>query len=189
MDDLPYGGASRNNPAGNRRFAALTPAEGEIVEAIAARIFPATSTPGATEAGAVFYIDRLLREAYPKLLSSYQTGCAAMERHARMKFKQSFLALSPPQQDAVLTDFDRGEVRSYPKAKRFFSLVRRHTMEGVLGEPSYGGNRDMIGWRLVGFPGQQFGYADAYINRVIDLEPVAIDGAYPRPEALDDRKR
>jgi hypothetical protein len=33
----------------------------------------------------------------------------------------------------------------------------------------------MIGWRLVGFPGQQAGYADAYVNKRVDLAPVAID--------------
>ena len=37
-----------------------------------------------------------------------------------------------------------------------------------------GGNKDMLGWRLVGFPGQQFGYADAYINRAVDMEPMAV---------------
>jgi hypothetical protein len=25
----------------------------------------------------------------------------------------------------------------------------------------------------VGFPGQQYGYPDAYINKLVDLEPVA----------------
>jgi gluconate 2-dehydrogenase gamma chain len=50
-------------------------------------------------------------------------------------------------------------------------------MEGFFCEPYYGGNRDMIGWKLVGFPGQQYGYKDAYINKVIDLSPVAFNGA------------
>jgi hypothetical protein len=33
----------------------------------------------------------------------------------------------------------------------------------------------MIGWRLVNFPGQQFGYADAYIDKLVELDPVAVD--------------
>jgi gluconate 2-dehydrogenase gamma chain len=171
----------------NKHFAVLSPEEGEVVEAMAARIFPTTSTPGATEAGAVFYIDQLLRDAYPTLLPFYRIGCAAVERHARRKFKQSFVTLPPDQQDVVLTDFDRGQVRGFPRANRFFCLVRRHTMEGVLGEPSYGGNRDLIGWRLVGFPGQQFGYRDPYINRRVDLEPIAAERAHP--EMPDDCER
>jgi len=166
----------------------LNSAEARIVEAIAARIFPTTDTPGATEAGAVFYIDRLLHKAYPSLLSTYQMGCAAADRHARKKFKQPFAALPPEKQDAVLRDFEQAKVPAYAKADRFFSLVRRHTMEGVLGEPSYGGNRNLVGWRLVGFPGQQFGYPDPYINRVVDLEPVAMDAAYPQEEALHGKR-
>ena len=56
----------------------------------------------------------------------------------------------------------------------FFEMVRYHVLEGVFCEPQYGGNKDMIGWRLVEFPGQQSGYADAYINKRVDLPPVAI---------------
>jgi hypothetical protein len=33
----------------------------------------------------------------------------------------------------------------------------------------------MMGWRLVDFPGQQFGYADAYVNKRVDLEPVGVN--------------
>ncbi len=51
--------------------------------------------------------------------------------------------------------------------------MRCHVLEGVFGEPEYGGNRGLIGWRLVEFPGQQFGYADAYIDKRVDLPPVA----------------
>jgi gluconate 2-dehydrogenase gamma chain len=55
-------------------------------------------------------------------------------------------------------------------------------LEGVFGEPQYGGNRGLVGWRLVGFPGQQFGYADAYINKPVDMSPVAV------PEPVDEER-
>ena len=42
---------------------------------------------------------------------------------------------------------------SAPSARDFFNLLWRHTMEGFLGDPIYGGNQDFIGWKLVGFPG------------------------------------
>jgi gluconate 2-dehydrogenase gamma chain len=183
-DVLPAGADSRD-----KSFRALNSSEAEIVKAAAARILPTTDTPGATEAGAVFYIDRALAEAYPKLRPAYRKGCAALDRQARRRFKRSFVALSAEEQDSLLADFEQGRVTSYPKAADFFALLRRHTMEGVLGEPAYGGNRGLVGWRLVGFPGQQFGYADPYIDRPIDLEPVAIDGPYPEAEALHERKR
>ncbi len=62
-------------------------------------------------------------------------------------------------------DFEAGVVAGFKQAAEFFETVRYHVLEGVFCEPQYGGNRDMIGWRLVDFPGQQFGYADAYVNK------------------------
>jgi hypothetical protein len=41
----------------------------------------------------------------------------------------------------------------------------------------------MMGWRLVDFPGQQFGYPDAYINKRVDLEPVAVED--PKEEDVE----
>jgi len=40
----------------------------------------------------------------------------------------------------------------------FFVVVREHTVEGYFCDPIYGGNRGTVGWRLVGFPGAQWGY-------------------------------
>jgi gluconate 2-dehydrogenase gamma chain len=181
--------ASTSESSPDECFHALASGEAEIVKAAAARIFPTTDTPGATEAGAVFYIDRMLKESYPKLIPRYRTGCAAIDRHARRTFKRVFAELKPQEQDGILADLEQGKVAGFADAADFFSLLRRHTMEGVLGEPHYGGNRGLAGWRVVGFPGQQFGYADPYINRVIDLEPVALDAPFAQEEALNGRQR
>ena len=153
-----------------------------LVEAAAARIFPTTSTPGATEAGVVNYVERLLTEAYPKLASFYRNGCRAVDRHAKHRFGSGFLRIPESSQDAVLADFEGGQVPDFKQASDFFETLRRHTMEGILGEPAYGGNREMIGWKLVGFPGHQFGYSDSYINRRVDMDPVAFDRPYPKKE-------
>ncbi len=161
---------------------ALTPRHAALVEAIAARIFPTTSTPGATEAGVVTYVDRTLDEAYPKLLPLYRAGCQALDRHAKRRYQSGFLRLKPEQQDAVLTDFEAGKVRDFPRASLFFETVRRHTMEGVLGEPAYGGNQGLVGWELVGFPGHQYGYEDAYVDRRVDIKPIAVDRPYRTEE-------
>ena len=152
------------------------------MEAIAGRIFPTTDTPGAVEAGALNYIDRALAGAYRHLLPQYRRGLRALERHAKAKFRASFLNLSASQQDAVLDELEAGEIKGLRNGEDFFELLRSHVLEGVFGEPSYGGNRDLIGWRLVGFPGQQFGYPDPYINRVVDLPPVACDGMPKKPD-------
>jgi gluconate 2-dehydrogenase gamma chain len=73
-------------------------------------------------------------------------------------------------------------VAGFKQAAEFFETVRYHVLEGVFCEPQYGGNRDMIGWRLVNFPGQQFGYADAYVNKAVDLAPVAVDSSKAEEE-------
>ena len=155
-------------------FKVLTRKEVEILEALADRIFPKTDTPGAVEIGAVEYIDIALAGDYEPLLPLYRQGLRAVDRHARAKYSRPFSSLSSDAQDTVLIAFESDRIETYPKAAEFLEIVRYHVMEGVFCEPHYGGNKDMIGWRLVGFPGQQRGYADAYVNRPVDLDPVAI---------------
>ncbi len=51
-------------------------------------------------------------------------------------------------------------------------------MEGFFSDPIYGGNRDMVGWKLVGFPGTRYDYRDvmAKPNQPYTLPPVTIQG-------------
>lgn len=160
---------------------ALSKAQAQTIDAIAARILPTTDTPGAIEAGAVFYIDQALAGPYPELRPYYAKALRALDRHAKEKFTTAFVRLTHPQQDEVLKNFEAGSVPHYDKAAEFFETVRAHVLEGVFGEPTYGGNHDLVGWKLVGFPGQQYGYADAYINRAVDMEPVACEGMPKKP--------
>jgi Gluconate 2-dehydrogenase subunit 3 len=166
---------SNRNPAA--RAAALTRNETRTLAALAERIFPATDTPGAVEAGALDYIERALAGPYAECLPGYRKGLSAVDRCARRKFGGRFAQLSDADKDAVLADFETGQAPELKKAADFFDTVRCHVLEGIFGEPQYGGNRGLIGWRLVGFPGQQFGYSDAYINKPVDLSPVAAHAA------------
>lgn len=183
-----FSNASADIALPGQRFEALSSAEADVVEAAAARIFPTTDTAGATEAGVVYYIDRTLKEIYPKQIAFYREGCAALERTAKKAFGRPFTALAPEEQDTILVAFEKGTAFDFAEASEFFALLRKHTMEGMFCEPTYGGNRNMIGWRLVGFPGQQFGYDDPYINRVVDIEPVAHELPFSQQEALDGRR-
>jgi hypothetical protein len=36
--------------------------------------------------------------------------------------------------------------------------LRNDTIEGMFGDPMYGGNRDLVGWTLIGYPGAQRQY-------------------------------
>ncbi|MGH7854981.1 MAG: gluconate 2-dehydrogenase subunit 3 family protein [Candidatus Binatia bacterium] len=156
-------------------FNVLTQEEAETLELIAERIFPKTNTPGAVEIGAVNYIDIALAGDYALLLPLYRQGIRAVNRYARSKFGRAFRSLSDELKDAVLVAFEAGSITEYKNAADFFETVRCHVLEGIFCEPQYGGNKDMMGWRIVDFPGQQSGYADAYVNKRVDLEPVAVD--------------
>jgi gluconate 2-dehydrogenase gamma chain len=153
----------------------LSDEEAVTLAAIAGRIFPKTDTPGAVEIGAVNYIDIALAGDYAALAPLYRQGLRAVQRYSRTKYGKKFLELADDDMDAVLRDFEAGTADTFKPAAEFFETVRYHVLEGVFCEPQYGGNKNMTGWRLVNFPGQQFGYPDPYINKRVDVEPVAVD--------------
>ena len=147
--------------------------EAETLEAIAGRLLPTTETAGAVEAGAVSYIDLALSKAYQAMLPRYRRALREINRSARRLLGKPFARLSESEQDNLLTQLEADQARDVRNGAEFFQLLRRHVLEGVFGEPSYGGNRGMAGWRLVGFPGQRFGYPDPYINQPTNLPPIA----------------
>jgi len=161
---------------------ALSPGEYRTLQAIAARIFPTTDTPGATEAGAADYVDRALAGDYDSYLFTYHKGLSDLDQYCAATMGAAFAELSASQQDAALRTLQSGGLGLASSDQAFFQLVRRHVLEGVFCEPIYGGNRNLVGWKLVGFPGQQFGYADPYINKIIDLAPIAQSGV-PQQES------
>lgn len=163
----------RTDKQAARAFKVLTEDEAETLELIADQIFPRTDTPGAVEIGAVNYIDVALSGDYALLMPLYRRGIRAIDRYARTKFGRTFRSLGDELREAVLLALEGGAIAEFKDAAEFFATVRCHVLEGVFCEPQYGGNKDMIGWRLVNFPGQQSGYPDAYVNKRVDLEPVA----------------
>lgn len=61
---------------------------------------------------------------------------------------------------------------------RLFAVVREHTFEGMFCDPVYGGNRHTVGWKLVGFPGVQWGYTaeqmkEGYDGRTIPIRTLS----------------
>ena len=159
-----------------KNFTVLTPDEAETLAAIAERIFPTTDTPGAVEIGALNYIDIALAGDYARAGAAVSPGPSVDQSLcACPAAARAFADLVDDEKDAMLIDFEAGRMTGFKNAAEFFETVRYHVLEGVFCEPQYGGNKNMTGWRLVDFPGQQFGYADAYINRRVDLEPVSVD--------------
>jgi gluconate 2-dehydrogenase gamma chain len=136
-------------------FETLTAAEGATLEAIVARLIPTDANgPGATEARAARYIDRALGGFLASSRNTYRVGLAAIEGYAS-KFKGApFTQLSPENQDAVLSDFERAAASGFaPNGVLFFNLVLAHTVQGTFCDPFYGGNANFVGWDLIGYPG------------------------------------
>jgi gluconate 2-dehydrogenase gamma chain len=50
----------------------------------------------------------------------------------------------------------------------FFPLLALHTRQGFYADPIYGGNKDRVGWKLIGFEGPE-SLAEAYAGRFTTL--------------------
>jgi gluconate 2-dehydrogenase gamma chain len=147
--------AAQVAPAARARAANLTAAESDVLEAIVARLIPTDATgPGAVEAGAAHYIDRALGDALASSRPAYSAGLAALDSYARSSRGASFARLSATDQDATLMDVETGVATGFPGSPAaFFNLVRTHTLQGMFGDPSYGGNANFVGWDLINYPG------------------------------------
>ena len=148
--------AAQSAPPRTEPIETLTPAEAETLEAIAARLIPTDANgPGAREARAAHYIDRALGDALAGSREAYRSGLANLDAHARATKGRGFAQLPASDQDQLLTALEQNAVPGFPApgSAVFFNLVLNHTLQGTFGDPYYGGNRNFVGWDLVGYPG------------------------------------
>jgi gluconate 2-dehydrogenase gamma chain len=144
-------------------FTVLADDEGEDFAAIAARIIPTTDTPGATEAGVIHFIDLAFADRMSDSLDAARSGLA--EFNANVRDGLRFARLDTAEQDALLRSIEDTE---------FFGLMRTMTITGFFAMGKYGGNKDNVGWELIGFGGHNggwqypFGYYDAKVHDVND---------------------
>jgi gluconate 2-dehydrogenase gamma chain len=141
----------------------LAAAQVEALVALTSRIIPSVDgRPGAREAGAVYFIDRALATFNTSQRVLYEEGIADLNRRAQRKASAAtgFAALAAAQQDEVIR-----EIETTP----FFQAARFDTIVGTLALPTWGGNREYLGWHLLGLEHQPvfrppFGYYDAEIS-------------------------
>lgn len=160
------------------------------VGAAAALIFPSDERgPGAKEAEVVIYIDRQLAGGYgrdryrytqppfedgpPEL--GYQGKATPREIYREgMKTIAGLHRLRPEEQDQKLREIEN---------TLFFALLRTHTIEGMFCDPMHGGNNDMMGWQMLGFPGPRMNNrndVDQYYGRPFRPKPVSLREAAGR---------
>ena len=97
---------------------------------------------------------------------TYRAAIKAIDSYCQKTFSnKTFAQLAEKQQDDVLTHLEKGEIElEGVKGKSFFEAFLQNTLEGFLSDPIYGGNRDMVGWKLIGFPGTRYDYRD-YVSK------------------------
>ena len=181
----------------------LSATEVAFLSAAADTMIPADElSPSGTDCGVVTYIDRQLAGAYGsgdkvyrsgpfrrgKPEQGYQlaltpreyvaSGIEAANAWSRKTYGKEFDRLSAADRIAALTQMQKGEAKfEHFSATGFFNRVHGLVMEGFFSDPMYGGNRNMAGWKMIGFPGLPATYADKvdqYYNKRYVAPPRSI---------------
>jgi gluconate 2-dehydrogenase gamma chain len=167
-----------DNPIGASWLYLLEP-EIRFLEAAVEHLIPTDELgPGARDAGVVVYIDRQLASSWgvhgrmyrggPWLDGTPQQGyqsrftpqevyriaISEIDQYCKAAFGRPFAQLASDARLRLLEQLEKDEI-ALPSlsSKFFFDLLWRNTDEGYFADPLYGGNRDKVGWKLLGFPG------------------------------------
>lgn len=111
----------------------------------------------------------------------YRTALAAIHRDQE-KAGTPFAQMSPEGQDAYLLKLEAGklDLDGVP-SDVFLDLLLQNTIEGYLSDPIYGGNRDMVSWKAIGFPRAFASWYD-----LADKHGINLDERAPNPISIAD---
>jgi gluconate 2-dehydrogenase gamma chain len=164
-------------PAGYTFF---KPQEALFIEAVVDHMVPKDElTPSGTDIGIATYIDRALAGSWGKgdrlymqgpwargsanqgyqlpltPAALYRAGIEGANAHCRKAYGQTFDRCTTEQKETFLRELSGGKITlagGLP-GRAFFSVLYENVMEGMFADPIYGGNRDKVGWKMIGFPG------------------------------------
>jgi gluconate 2-dehydrogenase gamma chain len=183
----------------------FTSDEGRTIEALADRIIPPDAeTPGGKDSGSAVFIDRQLAGRYghqdglyvrPPFqkgaknqghqsekgpAQEYREGLAALDKACKAQLGgKAFYELSDADKDRVLSGLESGDFKlDGVDGKAFFGEVVKDVQMGFFADPIYGGNRDMVAWKMIGYPGARYNYLDwvSRHNEKFPLPPVSMTG-------------
>lgn len=129
--------------------------------------------------------DQIQRYGFQSMMTPrevYRAGIASLDRYAQEQFDAGFADLSEDQQDSIVEDLVSGRATGFeqPSTSEFFQTIRGHTIEGMFADPIYGGNRNLVGWKLVGYPGAQRAYTPTEMRiEGTDREPQSLADLHP----------
>jgi gluconate 2-dehydrogenase gamma chain len=204
---LPWAPNAGNPPTPARPgpWLFFTGAEGAAMDAIADRIIPPDpQTPGGKDAGCAVFVDRQLAGPYGRQdglyvrppfqagaknqgaqseagpAQKYREALAALDRACKAKYAgKAFADLADADKDAVLKGLESGDLKlDGADGAAFLDQAVKDVQMGFFADPIYGGNRDMVAWKMIGYPGARYNYLD-WVNRHNErypLPPVGIPG-------------
>ncbi len=182
----------------------LTPTEVEFIKAAADTIIPADElTPSGTDCGLAVFIDRQLGGGFgngarlyrqgpflpAKAELGYQlaltpreffrAGITAANAWCVKTYGKEFDRLTPAQREEAFKAMDSGKAdfNGGFTSAFFFDNLLQICMEGFFADPMYGGNKDKVAWKMIGFPGLPASYRDeikTYFNKKYDKGPLSI---------------
>ncbi|BFH16593.1 hypothetical protein J6TS7_43050 [Paenibacillus dendritiformis] len=195
--------APQQAPDHNQALMYFNQRQFRLTEAAVERIFPADDIgPGAAELGVAYYIDHQLagqwginaREymqgpffkgeptqgGFPSIKHHelFTLGLDALEKYSTKHYGKTFTELEESQQDDVLKAFESGKDALLDNGETtgaFFKMLRALTLEGVYADPLYGGNKNMMGWRMRRYPGNQMSYFNIIDKPdFVEMEPQSL---------------
>jgi gluconate 2-dehydrogenase gamma chain len=181
----------------------LTPSEVPFLKAVMDTLIPADElSPSGSDCGLVVFIDRQLAGAYGNGARFYRegpflpgkpefgyqlaltpreffrTGIVAANDWSRKTYGKEFDRLTDDQRVEMLKAMETGKAEfSGFTSAFFFDAVLGIAMEGFFADPMYGGNRDKVAWKMIGFPGLPASYREdihTYFNKKYDKAPQSI---------------
>jgi len=162
-------------------------AEWVFINAAVGRLIPSEGAgPGGVDAGVPEFIDRQMELPYghgayfylkgpfldnlpPSLgyqlrftpREIYRLGIVAANLATQKSQGKDFPQLSVAEQDRFLAAMEKGEAAfAAVPATVFFAQLLTNTKEGYFSDPLYGGNRGMVAWKWIGFPGARADFTD-----------------------------
>ncbi len=169
--------AAPDVPAG---YVYLTPDEALFIEAVVDHMIPADQfTPKGTDLGIHTYIDRALASGWGKgerlyrqgpwkrgtgnqgyqlsltPAELYRTAIPRVDAECVKQYGKGFDKVTAEQREAFLVALQGSKVTLADgvPGRTFFDMLYQNVMEGMFGDPIYGGNKDKAGWKLIGFGG------------------------------------
>lgn len=106
----------------------------------------------------------------------YRAFLPGYDNYVRHTYGAPYPSLTAAQQTTAMTDL-QGNKATIPlagstafAASDFYAMFRQNVLEGMLADPSYGGNIDMVGWKQIGFPGDPMRRGDLYHDYIFSTK-------------------